>query len=101
MTKIPVDYVYEEIWKVSESKEDKKMEDDRTIRLLIWAIVALSVIAIVMAVVGICCNVSNNPEQAQCESIGGRYDGEACWYNGSKVDVNKYVEDENERVATV
>ena len=93
MTKIPVTYAYEEIWKVSESKEDKKMEDDRTIRLLIWAIVALSVIAIVMAVVGICCNVSNNPEQAQCESIGGRYDGESCWYNGSKVDVNKYVEE--------
>lgn len=36
---------------------------------------------------------TSNPEQAQCESIGGRYDGEACWYNGSKVDVNKYVEE--------
>lgn len=34
-----------------------------------------------------------NPEQAQCESIGGRYDGEACWYNGSKIDVNEYVEE--------
>lgn len=36
---------------------------------------------------------TSNPEQAQCESIGGRYDGEACWYNGEKVDVNKYVEE--------
>lgn len=36
---------------------------------------------------------TSNPEQAQCESIGGRYDGEACWYNGSKMDVNKYVEE--------
>lgn len=36
---------------------------------------------------------TGNPEQAQCESIGGRYDGEACWYNGSKIDVNKYVEE--------
>ena len=36
---------------------------------------------------------SSNPEQAQCESIGGRYDGEACWYNGEKVDVNKYIEE--------
>ena len=36
---------------------------------------------------------AGNPDQAQCESIGGRYDGEACWYNGSKVDVNKYVEE--------
>ena len=36
---------------------------------------------------------TSNPEQAQCESIGGRYDGEACWYNGSKIDVNKYVEE--------
>lgn len=32
-------------------------------------------------------------QQAQCESIGGRYDGEACWYNGEKVDVDKYVEE--------
>lgn len=93
MTKIPVAYAYEEIWKVSESKENKRVEEDRTIRLLIWAIVALSVVAIVMTAVGICCNVSNNPEQAQCESIGGRYDGEACWYNGSKIDVDKYVEE--------
>lgn len=93
MTKIPVDYAYEEIWEVSESKENKRMGEDRTIRLLIWAIVALSVIAIVMVVVGICCNVSNNPEQAQCESIGGRYDGEACWYNGEKVDVDEYVKE--------
>ena len=36
---------------------------------------------------------TSNPEQAQCESIGGRYDGESCWYNGEKVDVNKYVEE--------
>lgn len=34
-----------------------------------------------------------NPEQAQCESIGGRYGQKACWYNGEKVDVNKYVEE--------
>ena len=94
MTKIPVDYVYEEIWwKASERKEDKKVEDDRTIRLLIWAIVILSVIAIALTAMGVCCDASNNPDRAQCESIGGRYDGEACWYNGSKVDVNKYVEE--------
>ena len=36
---------------------------------------------------------TSNPEQAQCESIGGRYDGEACWYNGSKIDVNQYVKE--------
>lgn len=36
---------------------------------------------------------TGNPEQAQCESIGGRHDGEACWYNGSKIDVNKCVEE--------
>ena len=36
---------------------------------------------------------ASNPEQAQCESIGGRYDGEACWYNGSKIDVNTYVKE--------
>lgn len=35
----------------------------------------------------------DNPRQAQCESIGGRYDGEVCWYNGSVIDVDKYVEE--------
>lgn len=34
-----------------------------------------------------------NPDKAQCESIGGRYDGSQCWYNGSVIDVNKYVEE--------
>jgi len=91
MTKIPVDYAHEEVWKVSESKED------RTIRLLVLTITALSVVGIILAVMGICCSVSmtsrNSQSQAQCESIGGRYDGEACWYNGEKVDVNKYVEE--------
>lgn len=97
MTKIPVDYVYEEIWKVSERKEDKKMEDNQIIKLLVWAITALAVVGVVLVIMGICYNVSmlggDNQSQAQCESIGGRYDGEACWYNGSKVDVNKYVEE--------
>ena len=39
---------------------------------------------------------TNNPSrqvQAQCASLGGVYDGEACWYNGEKVDVNKYIEE--------
>lgn len=36
---------------------------------------------------------TSNPDQAQCESIGGRYGQKACWYNGEKVDVNKYVEE--------
>lgn len=29
--------------------------------------------------------------QAQCESIGGRYDGQNCWYNGKAVDVNTLI----------
>lgn len=97
MTKIPVVYAYEEIWKVSENKEGKKMEEDRIIKLLVLTITVLSVVGIILAVMGICCSVSmtsrNSQSQAQCESIGGRYDGEACWYNGSKIDVNKYVEE--------
>ena len=36
---------------------------------------------------------TSNPEQAQCESIGGRYDGKQCWYNGSIMDVDKYIEE--------
>lgn len=91
MTKIPVDYAHEEVWKVSESKED------RTIKLLVLTITALSVVGIVLAVMGIYCSVSmtsgSNQSQAQCESIGGRYDGEQCWYNGSVIDVDKYVEE--------
>ena len=67
-----------------------------------WCVVALGVAAAYLAV-GILNNVitmnklaglgESSEQQAQCESIGGRYDGEACWYNGSKVDVNKYVEE--------
>lgn len=30
---------------------------------------------------------------AQCKSIGGVFDGQECWYNGEKVDVNEYVEE--------
>lgn len=35
--------------------------------------------------------VSHAANQAQCESIGGRYDGEACWYNGKVVDVDTLI----------
>ena len=67
-----------------------------------WCVVALGVAAIYLAISALNGLITtskllslftNNPEQAQCESIGGRYDGEACWYNGEKVDVNKYIEE--------
>lgn len=54
------------------------------------AMVALLLSAINGAIIG---TQGSRANQAQCESIGGRYDGEACWYNGEKVDVNKYVEE--------
>lgn len=108
MTKIPVAYAYEEIWKVSENKEDKKMKglppaidtgeeiDYRRIccYLTIGILLALAFIIGVLTTLIVGGNLKNDSaNQAQCESIGGRYDGEACWYNGSKVDVNKYVEE--------
>lgn len=103
MTKIPVDYVHEEIWKVSESKEDRKMKhsnwiDDviaTLISILKWTGLVLlwGIIVFAFCLLMRCIDRDNLANQAQCESIGGRYDGEACWYNGSKIDVNKYVEE--------
>ena len=108
MTKIPVDYAYEEIWKVSENKEDKKMKglppaidtgDELDYRrvcryLTVGILLALAFIVGVLTTLIVNGNLKNNSvNQAQCESIGGRYDGEACWYNGSVIDVNEYVKD--------
>lgn len=99
MTKIPVDYAYEEIWKVSESKEDEKMkrkkwnkeEVSESIHLIYELLVIAVAGLILFLIVGSA--VDNADSRAQCESIGGRYGQEACWYNGSKVDVNEYVEE--------
>lgn len=91
MTKIPVDYAYEEIWKVSERREDKKMESE--VPTWMWALLGVSIGLLLFALFKPLVLPASNPDQAQCESIGGRYDGESCWYNGSKVDVNKYVEE--------
>lgn len=108
MAKIPVPYMYEETWSVSENKEDGKMKDlppaidtgdeldYRKIcrQLIIGILLALAFIIGVLTTLIVGNNSKNDSaNQAQCESIGGRYDGEACWYNGSKVDVNKYVEE--------
>ena len=77
MTKMSVDYV------------------DVLISILKWTgLVALWGIAIfVLCILIRCTDRDNLANQAQCESIGGRYDGEACWYNGSKIDVNTYVKE--------
>lgn len=89
MTKIPVAYVYEEVWKVSENKGGKKMESE----VPAWAWVLLGVaLGLLLAVLSIPL-FSPADNQAQCESIGGRYDGSQCWYNGSVIDVDKYVEE--------
>lgn len=103
MTKIPVAYAYEEIWKASKNKGGKQMKhsnwiDDATamlISILKWTgLVALwGIVIFVFCILIRCTDRDNLANQAQCESIGGRYDGEACWYNGEKVDVNKYVEE--------
>ena len=66
-----------------------------------WTIIAVGVIAFLAVVTLLLSAINsvivndhgNRADQAQCESIGGSYDGEACWYNGSKVDVNEYVEE--------
>lgn len=89
MTKIPVE----------ESTQMFEKYRKRQHRL---AMFALGVAAAYLAV-GILNNVitmnklaelgESSEQQAQCESIGGRYDGEACWYNGSKIDVDKYVKE--------
>lgn len=103
MTKIPVDYAYEEIWKVSENKDDKKMEGERIMSNKLCTIWAGLAVAIVLGLFALCVSFYDGAaysesakvaaKNAQCKSIGGVFDGEACWYNGSKIDVNKYVEE--------
>lgn len=103
MTKIPVDYAYEEIWKVSESKEDKKMkrkmkrkkwnkEEMPEVIHLICELLVIGVAGLILLLI-VGSAVDKADSRAQCESIGGRYGQKACWYNGEKVDVNKYVEE--------
>lgn len=59
---------------------------------LVLAILTKGLLTIVLVIL-LASFFLDNPEQAQCESIGGRYDGNVCWYNGSKIDVDKYVEE--------
>lgn len=59
---------------------------------LVLAILARGLLIIVLVTL-LASFFLDNPNRAQCESIGGRYDGDVCWYNGSKIDVNKYVEE--------
>lgn len=103
MTKIPVDYAYEETWKVSKNKEDKKMERRRIMSDKLLTIAAALVVAITLGLFALCVSMYDGAvysesakvaaKNAQCKSIGGVFDGEACWYNGEKIDVNKYVEE--------
>lgn len=63
--------------------------------LTVGILLALAFIIGVITTLIVNGNLKNNSvNQAQCESIGGRYDGEACWYNGEKVDVSKYVKEQ-------
>ena len=62
--------------------------------LTVGILLALAFIIGVLTTLIVNGNLKNDSvNQAQCESIGGRYDGEVCWYNGEKVDVNKYIEE--------
>lgn len=71
---------------------DKKLFDAGETISLVLAILAKGLLIIVLAVL-LASFFFDNPRQAQCESIGGRYDGRQCWYNGKKADVNQMVED--------
>lgn len=110
MTKIPVTEEYELNFKAIDiddlikdtELEVEQLEKKYRKREHFLAMIALGVAATYLAISVLNGLVTtskllslftSNPEQAQCESIGGRYDGEACWYNGEKVDVNKYVEE--------
>lgn len=110
MTKIPVTEEYELNFKVADIDDlikDAELEFHRldikyrkrehrltTIALCVAAAyLAISCLNGLTTTVKLLDLFASNPSQSQCESIGGRFDGEACWYNGSKVDVNKYVEE--------
>lgn len=94
MTKIPV--VDELIDDAELELKRQSIKSRKQIAILTWvAIVYLAIVSFngIITTHKLLSLFDANPEQAQCESIGGRYDGESCWYNGSKVDVNKYVEE--------
>lgn len=106
MTKIPVVKECDLLCSmktIDELIEDAELELKRQsiksrkqIAILTWvAIVYLAIVSLngIITTRKLLSLFDANPEQAQCESIGGRYDGESCWYNGEKVDVNKYVEE--------
>lgn len=110
MTKIPVVEEYELNFKTADvdqlikdaALEMKNLDIKYRKRQHFWCMVALW-IAMAYLAVGILNNLitmnkltglgESSEQQAQCESIGGRYDGEACWYNGEKIDVNTYVKE--------
>lgn len=79
------------------SNEKSFFVEDTTNLVLIILAKGLLIIAkgllIIVLVILLASFFLNNPNRAQCESIGGRYDGDVCWYNGSKIDVDKYVEE--------
>lgn len=37
-------------------------------------------------------NNSSRQVQAQCQSLGGVYDGETCWYAGKKANIDDIME---------
>lgn len=106
MTKIPVVEVTESSVKVKNVDElidelikdaDKYRKREHRLSMILLGVVtiylAISVLNGLATTNKLLSMFTNNPEQAQCESIGGRYDGDVCWYNGSKIDVDKYVEE--------
>ena len=62
MTKIPVDYAYEEIWKVSERREDKKMESE--VPTWMWALLGVSIGLLLFALFKPLVLPASNPDQA-------------------------------------
>lgn len=84
---------------VNENKEGKKMkrkkwnkEEMSEVIHLICELLVIGVAGLILLLI-VGSAVDKADSRAQCESIGGRYGQKACWYNGEKVDVDKYVEE--------
>lgn len=63
-------------------------------KYILACLAAMSVIFGLAVLFGIAFKISvtsHAADQAQCESIGGRYDGNSCWYNGKVVDVDTLI----------
>lgn len=67
------------------------MNSDKYILVCLAAMSVIFGLAVLSGITFKISVASHAANQAQCESIGGRYDGNSCWYNGKVIDVDTLI----------